>query len=135
MREILFRGKGDPKWNDGHWTYGVPMQGCGSSDWQICTDVCRATVLPETIGEYTGCKDADGNRIFEGDIISVTHEQELYDYKPNPTYTEKGLVFSDKTHYGWYVLFKAKAEALALGELDCKDIHVLGNIHDNPELF
>lgn len=68
VRDILFRGKGDNRYNCGDWYYGVPIQ-CYDGDWQICTDNIRRTVIPETISEYTGLVDKNGVEIFEGDIV------------------------------------------------------------------
>ena len=68
MREILYRGKGDTRFNSGGWVYGVPIKDY-EGDWQLCTDCTKITVLPETIGEYTGLTDKNGKKIFEGDIV------------------------------------------------------------------
>ena len=69
-REILFRGKGNPKYNDGDWYYGYLL--FDGEDYQIvesryCSN-CR-TVLKETVGEFTGMTDKNGTKIFEGDIV------------------------------------------------------------------
>lgn len=61
MREILYRGKGDTRFNSGGWVYGVPIKDY-EGDWQLCTDCTKITVLPETIGEYTGLTDKNGKR-------------------------------------------------------------------------
>lgn len=36
MRENLFRGKGDKRYNDGVWYYGAPIRDY-EGDWRICT--------------------------------------------------------------------------------------------------
>ena len=77
MREILFRGKGDKKYNDGVWYYGVPIRDF-EGDWQICTDNSKRVVIPETIGQYTGLTDKNGKRIFEGDIVLVPYIDPIF---------------------------------------------------------
>lgn len=66
MREILFRGK---RIDTGEWVHGDLIH-----DYFKIGDTCIAAsfdvyqVDPSTVGQYTDKKDAQGNRIFEGDI-------------------------------------------------------------------
>ena len=76
-REILFRGKGNPEYNDGDWYYGYLI--FDGEDYQIVEPKYgsfRRTVLKETVGEFTGMTDKNGTKIFEGDIVKT---QPFYD--------------------------------------------------------
>ena len=120
MREILFRGRGNTEYNDGEWYYGVPIRDF-EGDWQICTDNSKRTVIPETIGQYTGLADKNGTKIFEGDIGRRRDDIFLIDWSE-----EKAafvMIFHD------YI-----CEILYLEEM-WDDAEVIGNIHDNPELL
>lgn len=119
MREISYRGKGDTRFNSGGWFYGVPIKDF-EGDWQLCTNCTKTTVLPETIGQFTGLTDKNGKKIFEGDIVTMPkygggrHKSVVY--------FRKGKFAVDGSNYG----FK---------DICPKNMEVIGNIHDNPELL
>ena len=128
MREILFRGKGDKKYNDGMWYFGVPIR-CYDSDWQICTDNSKRTVIPETIGQYTGLKDKNGTKIFEGDIVLVPYIDPIFKCTWNDTSPcERAIV---KYCNGmFYVEYIESGDKFTLSAMDGY-MKIIGNIYDN----
>lgn len=158
-REILFRGKHDPKYGTG-WCYGVPYTD-HDGDCIMATHISRRVVIEETVGQFTGLYDSTkwesllesdkkewlknhvadewkGRRIFEGDILDLTPYM----------ITDVGVVkfgeFKDLDmgndypcgHVGFYVdvvnqRIYARKDILFFAS-ECK---VVGNIHDNPELM
>ena len=122
MRKILFRGKGDKKYNESDWYYGVPIQ--DSKYLQICTNISKRIVLPDTISEFIGKHDKNGKMIFEGDIVKgrlfYEDSARLYVVKYSNCNTSYYFVGADKRLYSTSNIL---------------DIEVLGNIWDNPELL
>ena len=133
MREILFRGK---RFDNGKWVCGDLRQyskkhiGIYSFELQ---QIVRG-IDPSTVGQYTGLKDKNGKRIFEGDIILIPFEEDRSPYEENSTYYERGEIYFDTERFGWYVKFHEYNDEISLWEYDNTDIAVIGNIHDNPEL-
>ena len=74
MREILFRGKGDRKYNSGNWYHGYLSKDC-DGDYVITEIGFSRTVIPETVGQYTGLTDNNHDGIFEGDIVRCKQEK------------------------------------------------------------
>ena len=122
-REILFRGK-DTIYRK--WIYGDLLT-CAS-----CTQIWQdsdsgkfpASVIPETVGQYTGLTDKGGKRIFEGDIIEA-HFDELF-----PDLATTLIVVWN--NYGWFGR-DMEGNVDSLEQKWVSDFfEIIGNIHDNP---
>lgn len=89
-REILFRGK---RVDNGGWVYGFVSIDRYSGKATINNTVMYHSVIPETVGQFTGLKDNTGTKIFEGDLVLYrqayrTTQTHTGDNIPNGSYTE-----------------------------------------------
>lgn len=134
MREILFRGK---RLDNGEWVEGDICNHDGVISYigqhpldgsMVCHDLD-----PSTVGQYTGLKDKNGKRIWEGDIIAVPFEEDRSPLEENCIYYENGEVYFDEMRFGWYVKFND--DELALWEYDDCGVEVIGNVTDNRNCY
>ena len=140
MREILFRGKrkvcdelvyGFPfisrngeykiKWYDGYY---------GSSK--------TSEIYPESIGQFTGLTDKNGEKIFEGDVVKFTDSPFGYSYTGVVCFNEGS--FCIKYEYWEKEKFHRIGQTDKWRDMGASGIvtyqyEILGNIHDNPELL
>ena len=135
MREILFRGKHE----NGTWLFGsllilfdehyiIPNKNEELGKWECIQLIIKYAddfrVFPDSIGQFTGLVDRDGERIFEGDVLLCTYGNQT---------TESIVEYDD---YGW-IPFTEQTGLLAdlYSEFNYDSFEIIGNIHDNPELL
>ena len=129
MREILFRGKDTAK----KWHYGVPV---AFSDKHVVITTPEARnnrVVPETVGQYTGLKDKNGERIFEGDIGRYK-QTDGAKRNGQPIICTGKVIYNDGTA-SFAVESKDASGCEYFDYFPIKEFEIIGNIHDNPELL
>ena len=146
MREILFRGKGfySDEWVEGYLAIGTRETDNAKEYAIIPVDVIfweygvsdLIQVIPETICQYTGLTDKNGNKIWENDVVKYHFGN---DVSPIRFGEYQSCFDSTKTaHIGFYVDWDDRATFLRkdLGYwVNMIDCNVIGNIFDNPELL
>lgn len=120
-REIEFRGK---RKENGEWVYGDLSTGDYPSItwWERIEDVdgCPsfelncADVEPESVGQYTGLKDKNDKKIFDGDILHWNKGFDMY----------SAVEYQDGSFWSGETLLA-----------DSLEEEVVGNIYDNADLI
>ena len=137
MREILFRGK---EKGSREYVFGGIVQGVVHELWKNA-DRAYITVFPEflstvklvevdpaTVGQYTGLKDKNSKRIFEGDIIKIPDDYDEFGLNAGEIYEVYFIC-------GGFRLKPKYTKARGYWLEDDETVEVIGNIHDNPELL
>ena len=141
MREILFRGK---RLQGGDWVEGYFFKSdinkraresgkatlifTPDCDTFITVPECHNSfmVVSDTVGQYTGLKDKNGKRIFEGDVAKVLQGKDKdiayvgFENGAFMLYPKTGNIYERTLWEYWY---------------NDWDVEVIGNITDNPELL
>lgn len=124
MREILFRGKDA---DSGLWCYGdltFRRDGKPYIRFWAHNGYLVREVMPETVGQFTGFADKNKKRIFEGDILASTYEEENVVH-------ELVLWYNNDWHIRWK---QAEPDVIWQQDMD-RYSEIVGNIWDNPELL
>ena len=136
MREILFRGK---RIDNGEWVEGYYQKRYCLSDSEesliFHADSYKmweyAEIAPETLCQFTGLTDKNGNKIWENDILK-TWSGEYAQVKFG--FYNTGFSIGN-FNQGFYAAFSEDSYYRHELGFWCKKAYVRGNIFDNKELL
>lgn len=122
MREIKYRGKCI---ETGKWIRGSLL--ITDVDTEIADEKScirsRRSVDPDTVGEFTGLKDSNGNDIYEGDILK-------YETPKYPNHKPYVIKWSEED-----CCFECVNEDNFMLPSVWGEMEILGDIYDNPDLL
>lgn len=137
MREILFKGKAvdgykniaEGEWIEGSLFYADDEYGtvCYIATSYLSSDkdepmiVVAYQVDSETVCQYTGLTNKNGRKIFEGDIVRIDGQQELFTV----------VWVCDTARFG----LQSKTQLLYFEFGLGSKIEVIGNIYENSDLL
>ena len=127
MREILFRGK---RYDDKNFILSDSIMQTSYGCVNLWHEGKWVEVIPKTVGLYTGLKDRNGTKIFEGDIVQT-----------NKFFLSVGLNAKYVIEYDVEIacfigtMQKSYVKHFTTFQNDSDQFEVIGNIHDSPELL
>lgn len=130
MREILFRGKrvDNGEWIEGNYEwYHNPPKHIISNPYTGETK----GVISETVGQYTGLTDKNGMKVFEGDIL--IDDDNWFKGLVVFRHTSISPDFDDSCEGSGFYAVVQRIPYRGLTYI-CSS-KIIGNIHDNPDLW
>lgn len=130
MREIIFRAKDENnKWTYCDFNNPINIIWCSYNK-----NILHFTgqIIKNTLGQYTGIKDKNDKKIFEGDIVkawsSLTNKEQCFIIE----FDENRLHFGFRPIDSGYI-YNIDELLIELGEE--LYFEIVGNIYDNPKLL
>ena len=144
MREILFRGK---RADTGEWIYGDLRQDADlesayiggwdyfTADYALQREPFEYPVSPETVSQFTGLTDRNGEKIFEGDIIAYRKGCLAVSFD----FASFGFLFegyNGEEGYSHVIPFNDYENGIYIDRKTYQiDYEIVGNVLDNSDLL
>lgn len=125
MREILFKAK---RIDNGEWVEGCYLDGNNIGIFYDDTEEedCKVHIFPvdsNTLCQYTGLTDKNGNKIWENDVVEIPTENGYF------------TIEWSNTEARWQMDNEIDNFIVDFDNYWSYEVEVIGNIFDNPELM
>jgi uncharacterized phage protein (TIGR01671 family) len=140
-REIEFRGFDGTKWYYGDLEYNRKTNVARIHIYEEDGSYCRQyTISPDTVGQFTGMRDKNGRKIYEGDVVRKRDLTFNLQYKGVVVYNSAIGCFRIHSENNGITMRMGFESSDVYEDGKCTvpvkyDYEVIGNIYDNFDLM